>query len=346
MMNAEPAPVARLGDDCAPPADLVGGFVCGSLSAPRQVVQAEALFRAYHELELPPGLDADTEAYETLFRYPHAEYTAHIRQHGSPKGYDGPAACCRLVWDIDRPNLDTALNDARQLVCFLLDRYGTHAESTLAIYFSGSKGFHVSLLNHPGFMAFAKPPAIAKRLALVLACSAGVTVDACIYDRQRLFRLPNSKHPRTGLFKRFIELDDLQRLDAARIRAAAQHPAGYAVPSAPDECVQLVEDWLEAEASLGTAPAPAAAPTAQRVPPSHAPVVPKFVLDFIGFGDVQDPGRAITLFRCSAALAEAGTPAPVVYGLLEEVAMKIGLEAWEVQKQIDAGIAHGTRKGA
>ena len=43
------------GANRTPPADLAGGFVCGSLDAARQVVTAEALFRAYHELELPPG---------------------------------------------------------------------------------------------------------------------------------------------------------------------------------------------------------------------------------------------------------------------------------------------------
>jgi hypothetical protein len=72
--------------------------------------------------------------------------------------------------------------------------------------------------------------------------------------------------------------------------------------------------------------------------------VPKFIRDFIGFGDVQDPGRAVTLWKCAAALAEAGTPSPVVFGLLEEPALKTGLDPEEVSKQIRAGIERG-RKG-
>ena len=65
----------------------------------------------------------------------------------------------------------------------------------------------------------------------------------------------------------------------------------------------------------------------------------------LGFGDHQDPGRAVTLFRCAAALAEAGTPPAVVRGLLEEPALKTGLDPAEVEKQLAAGIEHGKRKG-
>jgi hypothetical protein len=77
-------------------------------------------------------------------------------------------------------------------------------------------------------------------------------------------------------------------------------------------------------------------------------VVPKFVRDFVGFADIQDPGRALTLFRCAAALAEAietHGPDAVIRGLLQEVALKTGLEPREVEKQIRDGIARGRRKG-
>ena len=45
------------------------------------------------------------------------------------------------------------------------------------------------------------------------------------------------------------------------------------------------------------------------------------------------------------SLAEAGTPDHVVRGLLEEPAMKTGLESAEVSRQITTGIDHGRRKG-
>lgn len=327
------------GANCEPPAELVGAFVYGSLDADRKPKRAEPLFRAYAECDLPPGLDPDREAFGTVYQYPQAEYVAHLRQHGSPRGYAGPAACCRVPWDIDRAgNLDAALADARTLARFLADRYPELAERGLSVAFSGSKGFHVSLLSVPGFDPLPHTPAVVKRFALAVAGAAGVKIDETIYHHQALFRLPNSRHPATGLYKRFLDLDDLDRLSVAAVLDAAKHPAGFDVKFPEDGCEQLADDWEKAERAVSDN---ALSPSDRRVAPAGAPVVPKFVRDFIGFGDVQEPGRAVTLWKCAAALAEAGTPRSVVFGLLQEPAEKSGLDPDEVTKQILAGIAHG-----
>lgn len=326
--------------NCTPPAALAGGFVEGALAAPRHVVSAEALFRAYHECD---EVNTDREAFGTVYQYPAAEYGAHVWRVGSPKGYDGPAACCRLPWDIDRENdPDAALAGARSLVGFLLDRYGAHAENGLGAYFSGAKGYHVTLVALPGFHAMPHVPAVVKLLCLTVARKAGVAVDSAVYDRQRLFRLPNTRHPKTGLYKRFLSAEELFRLNPAQIRELAGHPAGFAVPGVGEDCEQLAEDWIEAEKHALAAPATRGGVCCA---PSSCPVVPDYVRRFIGFEEIQDPGRAVTLFRCAAALSEVGTPPPVVRGLLEEPALKSGLEAWEVEKQLAAGIAHGRGKG-
>lgn len=332
------------GANCEPPAELVGAFVYGHLDAARQVVRAEPLFRAYAESELPDGFDPDREAFETVFRYPAGEYVEYLRRHGTPKGYAGPAACCRVPWDIDREgNLDAALADARKLVRFLRDRYGALAERGLTVAFSGSKGFHVSLLSVPGFDPLPHTPRTVKRFALVVADMAGVRIDRTIYHHQALFRLPNSRHPATGLYKRFFDPDDLDRLTVAAIRDAAKHPSAFAVTYPGDGCEQLADDWEKAERAAISDNA--LSPEGRRAAPAGAPVVPKFVRDFIGFADIQDPGRAVTLWRCAAVLAEAGTPALVVFGLLVESAAKSGLDPAEVDKQIRAGIDHGCRCG-
>ncbi|MDY3555748.1 hypothetical protein R5W24_004894 [Gemmata sp. JC717] len=332
------------GPNCDPPAHLAGGFVDGALNAARHVVHAEPLFRAYHEID---GIDPDREAFGTVYQYPAAEYAAHVRRVGSPKGYTGPAACCRLVWDIDnKADPASALTDARTLVTFLLDRYGAHAENGLGAYYSGGKGYHITLVALPGFHPFAHVPALVKLLCLTVAQRAGVRVDPAVYDRQRLFRLPNTRHPRTGLYKRFLDLDELFRLSAAGVGHVARAPAAFAVPSVTEDCNALADDWCTAETHATSAPrsTDGTDPSAGRVPPSHCPAVPKFVRDFIGFADVQEPGRAVTLWKCAAALAEAGTPAVVVRGLLEEAALKTGLDPAEVEKQLGAGIEHGSKR--
>jgi hypothetical protein len=221
-------------------------------------------------------------------------------------------------------------------VRFLIARY-PKIEDGLAAYFSGSKGFHVLMDLLPGFTLSPAVPLTCRRLALAIAGRVGVRIDTACYDHQRLVRLPNTRHPATGLYKRFLTPDELLALDLQTIRDLAHHTAGFAVPSCGEFIQELEDDWLQAAELVPSRPAAA--------PSGVHPVVPKFVRDFIGFEDVQDPGRAVTLFRCAAALAEAGTPDGVVVGLLEEPALKTGLEPREVAKQLRDGIAHGRRKG-
>ena len=156
-------------------------------------------------------------------------------------------------------------------------------------------------------------------------------------------RWPKSASRLDQLNKRFFDLEDLDRLSVASILEAAKHPAGFPVRLPEDGCEQLPVDWEEAErvALSGNC----VLPNGRRVAPPGSPVVPKFVRDFIGFGDIQDPGRAVTLWKCAAALAEAGTPGPVVFGLLAEPAEKSGLDPDEVTRQIRSGIEHGARGG-
>lgn len=317
-------------------ARMVGAYVHGSPQSARTVVRWLDQLTAAQELDNRHTPEA--EQYLSAFAYPQAEYLAHFRRVGSPRGYTGPASCPFLLFDIDRDDLEAARLDAGKLVRFLVQRYGI-LEAGLGIWFSGNKGFHIGLECLPGYAPSPQVPAVARRLALALAHAAGVRIDPAIYDHQRLFRLPNSKHSRSGLYKRPLTLEELHGVNAAGIRALAEHPAEQDLPIAAEHCEALEADWLTARETIGQVT------PAGRVAPSSAPVVPKFVRDFIGFREVADPGRAVTLFRCAAALAEAGTPPAVVRGLLEEVALKSGLPTEEVEKQLHDGIQHGQRAG-
>lgn len=328
-------PTAFPGPDPGPPA--VGAFVSGSyVGAARTVVRACALYADYHELT--GAADPESEAFLSVYTYPPGQYCEHFVKAGnSPRGYAGPASCPRLVFDIDRRgDLPAALADTRTLVRHLLARYPAKLEDGIGVYFSGSKGFHTTVELVPGFDPSPTVPVTCKRLALTIAAAAGVVIDTSCYDHQRLLRLPNTRHPATGLYKRFVGRDELFALNAGGIAALARHPAGFTVPSAGEFVQELQDDFDRA-----AAPVPRAATNTVT---AH-PTVPKYVRDFIGFGDVEDPGRAVTLFRCAAALAEAGTPDAVVAGLLEEPAVKTGLAPAEVRRQIASGIAHG-RPGA
>lgn len=343
MNDAAPRTAASGFGDLAPPAGLVGGFLSGPLHGRREVVFAEPLFVAFHEAD--DRADLDREAYLSVYQYPRDEYATYVRRHGTPKGYAGPAACCRLLWDLDNADLDRATADTRALVRFVAGRYG---EDGLGIHWSGRKGYHVSLVCPPGFVPTPHTPAVVKLLAVTAARAAGVTVDPTVYDRQRLLRLPNSRHGKSGLYKRFLDPEELFALSADRLRELARHPAGHPVPSCSELSPNLEADWLACERRvLDAAPSTGFGPAVRPGAPSSRPVVPLSVRSLIGLADIPPQGeRAVRLFSAAAALAEAaaahGTDA-LVFHLLEESGRKCGLTAAEVEKQIRDGIAHGRR---
>ena len=121
---------------------------------------------------------------------------------GTPKGFAG---ACWSPWrwlDLDRPGQPAAaLADARRLAGFVLARYPKLDDDDLLLFFSGGKGNHVGVpltYNPDPGPAF---HLTARWLAEGLAAGAGVRIDPTLYDRVRLFRAPNSRHPKTGLRK-------------------------------------------------------------------------------------------------------------------------------------------------
>ncbi|MFO0821974.1 MAG: hypothetical protein U0792_02460 [Gemmataceae bacterium] len=148
-----------------------------------------------------------------------------------------------LLLDIDSANLADALADARRLVSFLQHRYGTEDASLV----QRIEGVSTSRSN----WAHAPPPAVGynavcRTLAETLAAEAGVRIDRGVYDVNRLVRLPNTQHPKTGLFKRRIDAEALFRLDIDGICRHAAHPAGDGIPSVRTVSEQLAHDWTEA----------------------------------------------------------------------------------------------------
>src|SRR5262245_21568894 len=152
---------------------------------------------------------------------------------GSSADFAGPVWSAFLWFDIDRDDLAAALADGRRLATVLLSRYAALAEDDLALFFSGKKGVHVGLpLCHapnPGPTFHRTCRVLAGRLARL----AGVAIDAGIYDRVRPFRLPNSRHPKTGLHKVRLEYRELMHLSPDAVRNLAREPRPFEVPDPP-----------------------------------------------------------------------------------------------------------------
>lgn len=319
-----------------PAAFNVGTYVLGPPTAPRALVRHGDLLTAYADGDVPD----ESEAYLSHFAFG-ADLQSHFAgNRQSVAGFAGPCWCRWLVLDLDRADLAEALADARRLVAFISERYGIDPP----IYFSGGKGFHVLIElahNPPPAVGFHR---IAKTFAEALSAAAGVRIDTSIFGLAHIIRLPNTRHPRSGLFKRRVEADALFRLDVAGILAHARQPAGDGLPALRSCPAKLASDWQEAEGATARA-AEARAGGQARAMAGGDTRAPRYLVDFLRFG--TDAGqRHQTLFRCAAWLTEQGAPPALVAALLTEPGRDVGLTPKDVDRQITCGIDHARKQGA
>ena len=142
-------------------------------------------------------------------------------------GYEGRVWAPFLPIDLDHPDLAPALETARYLSSFLLERWQVDANA-IQIYFSGAKGFHLMLDTRVfGKILPSKNlplifDSLRRHLALEIPEPFRDTVDLAIKDRVRLLRLPNTIHEKSKLYKVSLSLDELRRLSSADIRECAQ----------------------------------------------------------------------------------------------------------------------------
>jgi hypothetical protein len=316
----------------------IGAYVQGSPSSPRVLVRYDDLFLAYAR-----GVMAERgetrEAYLSHFVFGHEMQEYYATHKHSVAGYSGPCCCRWLIMDIDRDDPSAALADTRRLVATIRERYGV---DDLPVWFSGSKGFHVAIeLVHKA------PPAVgfhraSKAFADLVAAAANVQIDTSVYDVNHIIRLPNTKHPKTGLYKRLIAADDLLHISIDGIRQHAARPGADDMPEWNGDTERLAADWQTAEEVVRRETERQAAIRNATVsqPDSKAP---KYLLDFLRFG-VEVGERHKTLFRCAAWLTEQGAPPSLCFALLTEPGCDLGLAPSDVERQVRCGIEHALKQ--
>jgi DNA primase large subunit len=96
----------------------------------------------------------------------------------------------------------------------------------MKIYFSGHKGFHLIVPKEVlGIEPNKNLNGIFKTIAeQVKTFSIHKTVDLQIYDNKRLFRVPNSIHGKTMLYKIILTPDELHSLTENEIKELAKQP--------------------------------------------------------------------------------------------------------------------------
>jgi len=195
-----------------------------------------------------------TDCYCTYFLFDQG-LCEHIQDNGhSVSGYQGSCYAHYLPLDIDSPDLGRALETARDITRYLFDNWGV-TEQTLAVYFSGMKGFHITVATEafgevqPG----TELPGVFREVRQSIVQKAAVkhpeTVDFSISDRMRLLRLPNTRHSKSGLYKVPLQMEELLSCEPEEIRSIAQKPRRLWLTDEsgliPRYCIEPVPDAVD-----------------------------------------------------------------------------------------------------
>jgi hypothetical protein len=317
------------------PKPRLGFRVLGNATNRRRLVDAGAALAAYAACD--PKAEVEREGYLSAFVFAD-DFRRHMQETGSSRDFAGPCWAPWLWWDIDRADdLDAALRDARRLAASILQRYPALDEDDLLLFFSGSKGAHVGLPVTWGPAPSVAFHRVARRFAEEIAAVAGVSIDSGVYDKVRLFRAPNSLHPKTGLHKRRLSFKELLRLDAQRIRQLAATPEPFDLPAVTATDDRVAADW---QAALQTVASDAEVKAQRRAAVADgAPRLNRATLDFIRAGAEQGDRHRL-LFSAAANLAEFGCSPALAHALLAEAALDSGLPPADVRRQIECGLAH------
>jgi len=134
----------------------------------------------------------------------------------------------RLVFDFDSDNkdlskienIDLSRADAIEIVN-RLQKEGFKSEN-IQVFFSGGKGFEVSVNLQDARLT----PREAKNIGLNLA-EGLKTFDKSVYNASRIFRLPLTKHQKSGLYKSPLTVEDLESMTTEEIMENAKHNLEY-----------------------------------------------------------------------------------------------------------------------
>ncbi len=134
---------------------------------------------------------------------------------GNPSvaGYPGPALAEFLPFDFDdKKNPSRALAEAAHFVKTWEEKWNLPPEA-LRIFWSGMKGISIEVPAEL-FGGFEPSTDIAQRLGILAAkmTPGAKTLDTSIYEKMRLWRVPNTRHGESGLYKVTLPVGALLKL--------------------------------------------------------------------------------------------------------------------------------------
>jgi replicative DNA helicase len=169
---------------------------------------------------------SDHLRYCSLFMFG-TDILSHVKTNKSVAEFKGKVYCEAIWLDVD---YDKDVNEARTSTIEVIKRlsveYGVNPDD-LFIYFSGKKGFHLAIFNTLIGFTHSTPIEPDKVKDFVRRLTNGIPhLDLKIYEPVRIFRIENSRHEKSGLYKIRISFTELQ-CDLEDILTLAKEPRQY-----------------------------------------------------------------------------------------------------------------------
>lgn len=302
-----------------------GVIVKGHVTAGRVLVKNwKETFVRYLACEEEEG-----EAYLTAFTYGQ-DFLQHYEQHRSNKNFSGSVCAHFLHLDFDCAEDPADAIAEAQSVLRHCETQGANLDEVLAC-FSGNKGAHIY---------FPLPSCAVPSKDFGKICKSVVReitkdcqhIDLKIYDHQRVFRLPNTRHPGSGKLKvpywasDFVGLGPLQILDQNEVRKVEVH-----IPDAAGEWLAPLWKAAANQIQKKEVPLPSRAQSSRTLSAD--------TVDFIRHGATEGD-RNISLYRAAYNLHELNVPRQTVDILLAPSARESGLPEAEIQRTLQSASKH------
>ena len=197
------------------------------------------------DLDIPNG---SVEIYSSYLRYPSDFQLYWTQNNRSVAKYNGSCYSDFLPIDLDSKNLNNAQVECQHLISLLVDKYEVILDC-LGIFFSGSKGFHIEIPTalFGDIQASQNLPYIFKEIPKILDINYH---DSTIYNRNALWRFPNTINAKSGLYKIPLSVNQINNLTIEDIKLLAREPVeGWKPVDYEDwgSINDLVEIWAKAE---------------------------------------------------------------------------------------------------
>lgn len=246
------------------------------------------------------------DTYISLAMYDTITIDNWMDEHGgSIAGNDLAVWFPYITYDCDHMDID-------QIVKFLIRLQVEYDITEYRLYFSGAKGFHIQIPSE--YFGLKPSPTLNKLVGdIAKTLAEGVLeYDPSIYDKQRIFRLPNTINTKTGLYKIPLVIEEMTEVEDIHALAKEQRELPKRPHASPlKHLVDIANDLLRKKEVKPTTAIPVSADTLI-VPPGKKHCIYS-LMDGVKQGTV---GRDPAGLRIADYFKKEGLDSTLVHGIL------------------------------